>query len=1263
MSTAPKSAAPRPMLLHRIVLAATLAAAGVSACGDETSPTPGDVGGDPSTDVDVSTDADGGADVVPDGDAGVDGDASDDVDADSDTATDAGPDAPLTPPELSPGWLTTSHLPQFDCEVELTTAGDRCEAVAGSGEALLLRGTVLAAQGVYSGGGVLLVGDRIACVGCDCDDAAATVGATVVTCPDGVISPGLINAHDHITFTQNFPYTATDERYEHRHEWRRGLNGHTEIPSSGGASGAEMAWGELRQVLGGTTSLAGSGEAVGFLRNLDRSGAAEIGQGTVSYETFPLGDSNGSLRTDDCSYPGIDSTSVLAADCYLAHVSEGIDEAAENEFACVSSSDRGGVDLTEPNSAFVHMIGLTGADAERYAREGGAVVWSPRSNITLYGHTAQVTLFTALGVPVALGTDWTPTGSISILRELACVRELNERNLGSAFDAEGLWRMVTSDAALALHVDDAIGSLRAGLYADIAVFDGAGVEDPYEAVVGASTGDVALVIRGGHTLFGDTAIVDAWAAGGPCEPLPGGVCGVDASVCMNEFGGSFDSLAAGNESSYGLFFCDTPDREPSCVPFRDGEFDGIPTEDDRDGDGVPDADDNCPQVFNAVRPIDGGVQGDLDGDGVGDVCDPCPALWGLDCARPDPTDRDGDGQLNGIDNCPTTANADQADQDSDGVGDACDVCPLAPNPGGGPCPATIYEVKDGTIPVGQRVSIEGVVTAMEASRMFLQVPDTQWGPSGARRSAIMVYHGGAEAVAGVQPGDLVRVGGTVAQFFDQLQLSGLTGVEILDAGYGVPVPLVVDPAAVATGGADAEDYEALLVSVQAAAVTDVDPPLGTGDTAPSNQFVLAGSLRVDDRLYLIAPFPEVGEVLDVTGPVWFANGNMQLTPRDADDVRFVVSRPPRLVGFGPSRAYLHVGLASQPTYPEALTVRVDRPAPASGTTITVTAEPAGFVTIDPVVIAPGEMSATVYITGVADSADPLTLTATDGTASFTSTLTTVAPGRSPSPTGFEPALARVAPGGTVTIQVLLDIPADGAGSGLGVVVGDPFVATVASDTIDIAPFAQRASLVLTAVDLGTTEAIVTGGAGSLSLPISVEEITVTGLRISEVFYDADTGSAGDNNLEWVELYNATGATVDLGRYVLGYGGGSYASATYALSGTLADGGCVVVGGPTSSADNYSPTFAIARVFSPNIQNAGSRADAVGLFEGTPTASSVPIDTVIYGTNNEDSFLGVDGTVGAVNAPDVPAGASVEQISTGWRQQDAPSPGVCAIAFE
>ena len=81
---------------------------------------------------------------------------------------------------------------------------------------------------------------------------------------------------------------------------------------------------------------------------------------------------------------------------------------------------------------------------------------------------------------------------------------------------------------------------------------------------------------------------------------------------------------------------------------------------DRDGDGVADGQDNCPDLPNPD-------QADRDGDGLGDPCDPCP-----DTDRNDP---DQDNVCNDVDNCPADANPDQSDLDSDGAGDACDPCP------------------------------------------------------------------------------------------------------------------------------------------------------------------------------------------------------------------------------------------------------------------------------------------------------------------------------------------------------------------------------------------------------------------------------------------------------------------------------------------------------------------------------------------------------------------------------------------------------------
>ncbi|MCB9528312.1 MAG: hypothetical protein H6701_07965 [Myxococcales bacterium] len=68
-----------------------------------------------------------------------------------------------------------------------------------------------------------------------------------------------------------------------------------------------------------------------------------------------------------------------------------------------------------------------------------------------------------------------------------------------------------------------------------------------------------------------------------------------------------------------------------------------------------------------------GGSGDRDGDGVVDGCDDC-------AGRPDGGDRDGDGVADGCDRCPDDADPEQRDRDGDGVGDACDVCVLVADP-------------------------------------------------------------------------------------------------------------------------------------------------------------------------------------------------------------------------------------------------------------------------------------------------------------------------------------------------------------------------------------------------------------------------------------------------------------------------------------------------------------------------------------------------------------------------------------------------------
>ena len=665
----------------------------------------------------------------------------------------------------------------------------------------------------------------VRCAGCDCGEAG---DALVIDCPGLVISPGFINLHDHLGYAGTPPLAHPGELYEHRNDWRLGENGHAALPFEGGASAAQVLAQELRMVMGGTTSIVGAGGRRGFLRNLDMPGRSEgLLTGAIHAETFPLDDARGPVDAAACAFGDHADTvaTAAAAHAYVPHLGEGTSLRARDELRCALGS----LDLLGENSAIVHAMALTRADVSELSRRGASVVWSPRSNLDLYGSTAPVALLRSQGVHIALGTDWLASGSMNQLRELSCAQAYNRDVLGGYFNAFELWSMVTTNAAWALDLSGRFGGLKPGWAGDVAVFAET-TDDPYASVIGAGAADVKLVLRQGVPLYGDDELIRAFQGAESCEELD--VCGAARRVCSAETGVSLGDLVREGEAVYPLFSCEAPPHEPRCTAQSGAE---------------------------------------------------CPA-GEADCAPPPPPpsweahDADADGVPDAADTCPRVADPEQLDRDHDGLGDACDVCPRF-NPGLSACPLSVSELRApaSRLPPRSAVELRSVrVTALrlEGSKGFY-VEDGDRAPY----SGLFVYSGDATPKVAID--ELVNLRG----YFDTYQGTD----ELLDAEVsarrtaGEPYPpLLVASAELADGAPNAAALASLLVRIENAEVADSNPD------APKDydETLLAGGLRLDDLLVteLDNEYAVGASFASIVGVSGFSFDHQKLYPRRMADV-------------------------------------------------------------------------------------------------------------------------------------------------------------------------------------------------------------------------------------------------------------------------------------------------------------------------------------------------------------------------------------------
>lgn len=377
-----------------------------------------------------------------------------------------------------------------------------------------LKGTLVTPDEVIENGILLVRDDRIV-------DAGANVTLPAGVTPietNGFIYPGLIDLHNHITWNAQrrwSPGTLLRNRYE----WQAMDSYVADLAAPRGIEGKSVdcdleRFGEVKALAWGATSITGSLAkdcSMGLARNADfRSGLETDAQ----YRVFPF---ELNERDDKSMREALANKRPV-----IAHVAEGIDASAAREVRMASA--RG---FLVDGFIVIHGVPLTESDYKVMQANHVGMVWSPRSNISLYGKTADYATAKKY-VTLAISPDWSPSGSNGMIEELRYAARLT-----TVFTPKELVQMATSNPAKLLKTDR-IGRLAPGTFADYLVVRRTERTDAYETLVWADLPDVALVAVNGRPLYGDAALLTAVNPSALLETVD--ICGMTKSVDTTDSG-------------------------------------------------------------------------------------------------------------------------------------------------------------------------------------------------------------------------------------------------------------------------------------------------------------------------------------------------------------------------------------------------------------------------------------------------------------------------------------------------------------------------------------------------------------------------------------------------------------------------------------------------------------------------------------------------------------------------------------------------------
>jgi cytosine/adenosine deaminase-related metal-dependent hydrolase len=394
-----------------------------------------------------------------------------------------------------------------------------------------LRGTIVtmdSANTVLPGGTVYIDGATIAAVQPKGAPAPAAFSDLAPVDTRGTIYPGLIELHNHLSYNA-LPLWNVPKLFSNRDQWtaipeyHQLVTGPMEVlGQTPGCLEAIVRYVECRCLLGGVTTSQG-------IALTSNAGIMKHYRGLVRNVEAPANSLLPAAATHILDVEAKDAAQFMArleaSSCLLLHLSEGTNAAAHHHFDALHLAD--GSWALARSLAGIHCVALTATDFQAMQAHGASMVWSPLSNLLLYGQTADIRAAKASGILMALGSDWAPSGSKNLLGELKVARLVSRQpaNADPVFTDLELVAMATRNPAQILSWDKALGSLEPGKLADLLVVKGTGA-DPYAHLLTDSESAVALVVIDGVPRYGVKSLMqdiaptaEPWTVGSTRQSL------------------------------------------------------------------------------------------------------------------------------------------------------------------------------------------------------------------------------------------------------------------------------------------------------------------------------------------------------------------------------------------------------------------------------------------------------------------------------------------------------------------------------------------------------------------------------------------------------------------------------------------------------------------------------------------------------------------------------------------------------------------------